>query len=231
MAVGLEVYNDAGALVIDSNNPNYSLLASGTVASGTAVSFTSTSVRPLVFVRFNTSGQFVRISDLQSNSITFQTYTAAENTGNFASPVSGSVEYKVFGIASTLSPSSPGYGLNVFDAAGNLIYDSNREVPRVKEVVTVPALSVPSDHNRAPTSAISHSQGTNPWMLANSTFNTYGYNFLNDSPGTLSQLLWTAIRSDTSSGNRIMIEAVNGITIGSTGSSWPNAPTQVALMP
>jgi hypothetical protein len=231
MAVGLEVYNDAGALVIDSNSPNYSLLASGTASSGTAVSFTSTTVRPLVFVRFNTPNRFVRISALSNNSVTFQTYDLQEGTGNFANPVAGSTEYKVFGIASTLTPSSPGFGLNVFDAAGNLIFDSNREVPRVRQVVTVPALPSVSDGNRATISAVSHSMGTNPWMLANSTFNTYGYVFLNDSPGTLSQLLWTAIRSDTNAGNRIMLEAVNGITIGSTGSSWPNAPTQIALMP
>lgn len=230
MAVGLEVYNDAGALIIDSNSPNYSLLASGTASSGSAVSFPTTTVRPLVFVRFNTPNRFVRVSDLTMSSVTFQTYDLQEGTGNFANPVSGSTEYKVFGVASTLSPVS-NFGLNVFDAAGNLIYDSNREVPRVKQVVTVPALPVVSDGNRASISAVSHSQGTNPWMLANSTFNTYGYVFFNDSPGTLSQLLWTAIRSDTNSGNRIMIEAVNGITIGSTGASWPNAPTQVALMP
>lgn len=231
MPAGLEVYNDAGALIVDSNSPNYSLLASGTASSGSPVSFTSTTVRPLVFVRFNTPNRFVRISALSSNSVTFQTYDLQEGTGNFSNPVSGSTEYKVFGIASTLAPSSPGFGLNVFDAAGNLIYDSNREIPRVREVATVPGLPAVSDGNRATISAVTHSQGTNPWMLANSTFNTYGYVFLNDSPGTLSQLLWTAIRSDTSSGNRIMLQAVNGITIGSTGSSWPNAPSQIALMP
>lgn len=231
MTAGLEIYNDAGSLLIDSINSNYSLLASGTAASGTSVSFTTTTVRPLVFVRFNTPNRFVRISDLTNNSVTFQTYDLQEGTGNFANPVSGSTEYKVFGIASTLAPSNPGYGLNVFDASGNLIYDSNREVPRIKQVVTVPALPAVSGGNRASISAITHSQGTNPWMLANSTLNTYGYVFFNDSPGTLSQLLWTAIRSDTNFGNRIMLEAVNGITIGSTGASWPNAPTQVALIP
>lgn len=231
MTAGLEVYNDAGALVIDSNNPNYSLLASGTVAAGTAVSFATTTVRPLVFVRFNTPNRFVRISDLTNNSVTFQTYDLQENTGNFANPVSGSTEYMVFGIASTLTPSSPGYGLNVFDASGNLIFDSNQKIPRVKEIVVVPALPTVSDGNRASIAAASHSQGTNPWMLANSTYNTYGYVFFNDSPGTLSQLLWTAIRSDTNAGNRIMLEAVNGITIGSTGSQWPSAPTQIALIP
>lgn len=231
MTAGLEVYNESGALIIDSNNPNYSLLASGTASSGSAVSFTSTTVRPLVFVRFNTPNRFVRISALSNNSVTFQTYDLQEGTGNFANPVAGSTEYMVFGIASTLTPSDPGFGLNVFDASGNLIYDSNRVIPRIKQVVTVPALPVVSDGNRATISAVAHSQGTNPWMLANSTYNTYGYVFFNDSPGTLSQLLWTAIRSDTNNGNRIMLEAVNGITIGSTGASWPNAPSQIALIP
>lgn len=231
MTAGLEVYNESGALIIDSNNPNYSLLASGTASSGSAVSFTSTTVRPLVFVRFNTPNRFVRISALSNNSVTFQTYDLQEGTGNFSNPVAGSTEYMVFGIASTLTPSDPGFGLNVFDASGNLIYDSNRVIPRIKQVVTVPALPAVSDGNRATISAVSHSQGTNPWMLANSTYNTYGYVFFNDSPGTLSQLLWTAIRSDTNIGNRIMLQAVNGITIGSTGSSWPNAPSQIALIP
>lgn len=231
MTAGLEVYNDSGSILIDSTYQNYSLLASGTVAAGTAVSFSTTSIRPLVFVRFNTPNRFVRISDLTSNSVTFQTYDLQEGTGNFSNPVAGSTEYMVFGVASTLAPSTHGFGLNVFDAAGILVFDSNQIVPRVKQVVTVPALPVVSDGNRATISAISHSQGTNPWMLANSTYNTYGYVFFNDSPGTLSQLLWTAIRSDTSFGNRIMIQAVNGITIGSTGAQWPNAPTQVALIP
>jgi hypothetical protein len=230
MTAGLEIYNDAGALIIDSVNPNYSLLASGTASTGVAVSFTTTTVRPLVFVRFNTSNRFVRVADLTNSSVTFACYDQPASSTAYATEVSGSTEYMVFGIASTLAPSSPGYGLNVFDAAGNLIYDSNRVVPRVKEVVTLPALSPPTvTYN--PISVIAHSQGSNPWMLANSTYNPYGYVFHDDNPAHLSYLLCTALRSSTASGNQIWLEAVKVYTIGTQGSSWPSAPTQVALIP
>lgn len=230
MAYGIEILNNAGSLLIDGVSPNYSLLASGSVAAGTAVSFPSTSVRPLVFIRFNTASRFARISALSSSSVTFQTYDSPSDQGSFSSPVSGTVEYMVFGVASTLSPSG-GYGMHVFNAAGALVFDSNVKVPRVKQVVTVPAIPAPSDGSRQTNNAITHAQGSNPWMLANFTFNYYGYVFMGDSPGTLSQLLWPAMRSDTSIGNRIIVQAVNGTSIGSTGSQWPSAPMQVALIP
>lgn len=230
MAVGLEVYNDAGALIIDSNAPNYSLLASGTVANDTPVSFPSTPVRPLVFVRFNTANRFVRISSLTSDSVTFKIYDEPAASTTYATEVSGSTEYMVFGVASTLAPVS-NFGLNVFDAAGNLVFDSNRVVPRVKQVVSVPAPAAPAGTFN-PISVVGHSQSSNPWMLANSTFNYFGYVYHDDNPAHLSYLMPLAIRSDdTGSGKRIMLEAVKGAPIGSQGSTWPNVPTQIALIP
>jgi hypothetical protein len=230
MAYGIEVLNNAGSFLIDGESPNFSLLATGTVASGTAVTIPTTTIPPLVFIRFNTASRFARISGMTTTSVTFQVYDSPADSGTFSNPTTGNVEYMIFGVASVLSPSS-GFGIHLFNSSGALIFDSNVKVPRIKEVVTAAAISTPSDGIRHPNTSVTHSQGTNPWMLANFTFNYYGYVFMGDSPGTLSQLLWPAMRSDTSIGNRILIQAVNGTTIGSTGAQWPSAPMQVALIP
>lgn len=230
MTYGIEIKNDAGALLIDGVNPNYTLLATGSVAQDTPVTFPDTLVRPLVFIRFNTTDKFARISALSLSSVTFKVYDSPVDDGTFAGETTGTVDYMVFGVADTLVPTD-GYGLHVFSATGELLFDSNQRTPRVRQSVTLPAIPAPSDGFRHPDTAIGHVQGSNPWMLANFTFNYYGFVYMADPPGSLSQLLWPAMRSDTAAGNRIIVQAVNGSTIGSAGAAWPSAPIQVALIP
>lgn len=231
MSYGFEVLNNAGRFLIDGVFPNYSLLASGTVAAGTTVNFSTAASRPLVFVRFNTSNYYVRVSSLTNSSVVFQIWNSPASGATDATQVAGNVEYMIFGVANSLSPSG-GYGMHVFNGSGTLVYDSNRLYPRIREVVTVSALTIFTDSNRHPTGAANHNMGTSPWMLANSTLNCYGFNFIQETPQPTSDLMATSIRSDTASGNRILVQAVRmGITIGSQGSAWSSAQTQVALIP
>ena len=230
MSYGFETINNAGSLLIDGVLPNYSLLASGTVAAGTTVNFTTAATRPLVFVRFNTSNWYVRVSSLTNSSCVFQLWNSPGG-GTDATQQSGNVEYRIYGVANSLSPSG-GYGMHVYSPSGTLVFDSNQQSPRIREVVTVPALGIFSDGQRNPNQAVGHNQGASPWMLANSTINCYGFNFIQETPQSTSDLMATSIRSDTNFGNRILVQSVRmGITIGSSGSQWSYAPTQVALIP
>ena len=231
MSYGIEFRNDSGFLLIDGESSNYSLLASGTVAAGTAVTFPTAIGAPLIFIRFNASTYYVRVSILTVNSVTFQVWNSPANEID-ATMVGGDVEYMVFGVASSLIPSS-GYGIHIFNSSSALVFDANTKVPRIKQVVTVPALPRFADAFRNPKNVISHTQGTSPWMLANFTRNVYGYHFIQEYPQPTSDLMVCAIRADVSGfGNRIIVQAVKkGIQVGSQGSQWPSAPIPIALIP
>lgn len=231
MAYGIQIVNNAGAIQIDGESPNYSLLASGSMWGGGTVNFPAAVGTPLVFVRFNYSNFFVRLSALSSTSASFQIWNSPAPDVDAVSGQAGTIDYMIFGVAESLAPST-GYGLHIRNAANKLIFDSNRQYPRIRQVVTVPPLAIFGDGARHPTSGIEHSMGTNPWMLANQTINSYGFNFIQETPQPTSDLMSLAIRADTVFGNRILIQAVRmGITIGSSGSAWSYAPIQVALIP
>ncbi len=121
--------------------------------------------------------------------------------------------------------------MHIFNSSGVLVFDSNQKAPRIRQIVTVPYIPPYSEGNKHNVNVISHTQGTNPWMLANFTRNAYGYVYQQEYEAPLSDLMTTSIRSDTTIGNRIIVQNVRLAQIGSQGAAWSYAPMPVALIP
>lgn len=227
MSYGLLIKNAAGNILIDGEYFNYSLLASGTLNTGVSstVSFSASVATPIVFVRLQSTTQWVALSALSLSSATFKVYGSVGAPSASREQEAGTIEYMIFGLAKSLSPSGA-WGLNVFNASGELVYDSNVRTPRVSEVVSVASIDIVSFSARQPISAVSHSSGSSPWMMVNHTLFYYGHYYYGS--GFLADLYQPCIRS--ASGGQIQHSVGRLNAIGTTGTRWSAARIATPLM-
>lgn len=234
MSSGLNIFNNTGELLIDSERQNYSLIAEGTLSITSVqgvVNFTQVAFgTPLVFVRFNSTSQYVSLDAVTSTSATFAIYGSyvTEPRYGYLERQTGTLEYKIYGVASSLS-SGGNLGIQCFDSIGRLTYDSNRPVPRISEIFVNPyPLQPPNNLDRQPqTLPYPHNSGASPWMLINGTLPGYGFVFLQDSPSNTSVLLKPAFRSQA---DGIRMAGVASYSIGSQGRYWEDIIIPVPLM-
>jgi hypothetical protein len=234
MSFGIQIFNSFGDVLIDSENQNYSLLGEGTVsvaAGGTDISFpAAVGAPPLVFARFQSSTKYVGLTALDLSTARLGVFgsNVANPGDDYLRSQAATVEYKVFGVAKSLAPGG-GFGLQCFDGAGVLVFDSNRPGPRVSEVAINTTITAPSDSNRQPQApALAHSSGSSPWMLLNNTLNPFGFVFLQDTPATVSELLRPCVRSEA--GGFVRMACASAGQIGTGGSYWPLIPIPFPLM-
>lgn len=228
MSYGLLIKNASGSILIDGEYFNYSLLASGTLNTGVTdtVTFTASTATPLVFVRLQSTTQWVSLTQLSLTSAVFRVYGSVGPASSVPrAQEGGTIEYMIFGLAKSLAPSG-GWGLNVFNAAGELVYDSNVKIPRVSQVVSVASIPTVSGSDRQPTTTVAHSSGSSPWMMVNHTLYYYGHFYYGS--GFLSDLYQPCIRSQ--SGGLVAHSVGRLTTIGTTGSRWSAARLAVPLM-
>lgn len=121
MPAGLLIVNTSGTVLIADTNPNYSLKSSGSGTTNGVGSLvvTVTGVQPVIAFRSG-SAVFHRSTGVSGSTFTF----------TFASAVAGAViEYWVFDVRGT--PSAGNMGLQVFDVAGTLMFDSSAKIALV----------------------------------------------------------------------------------------------------
>lgn len=229
MSYGIRLLNDSGAILVDGEYSNYSLLASGTLAvspGGTDVTFAATPARPIVFVRLQSTTKWAAIGFLSSTVARFHMYDSPSLPDiNPRNEVSGTLEYMIFGLALAVAPVA-GYGMRVYNAVGLLMYDSSVLTPRVKQIVQVSSIPSPQGGvNLGPVVSVSHSLGGSPWIMANPTLCFYGHYY---QTGSTADLFRPCVRS--SAAGQIEVSVGKVVAIGTTDTRWPVAPLVFPLI-
>ncbi|MFP4889306.1 hypothetical protein [Paraburkholderia sp. EG304] len=141
MTVGFQAFTDTGLVQIDGTTPNYALrqkldvtTAAGSMNGGKSnagvmyyysanvASFTITAVQPLIALYCSTA--FATILQCVNNNN--GTWTVKLWTSDAAT-----VSVYIFDQAPAAAPSGPGYGLQVFDQNGVLVFDARQRIARV----------------------------------------------------------------------------------------------------
>lgn len=132
MSHGLQVYNESGILQIDSLYKNMSLVSSGSViCSGNDVGLTRyadvniTGTNPILALREYNHGISALAYAKSGNVFTFRIYAYLYRRSDNAVMTDIPVNYWVFDSV----PNTPtsGHGLHVYNANGQLAYDSNNK--------------------------------------------------------------------------------------------------------
>jgi len=163
MAIGFTSINDGGITQIDETYRNLRYVASGRWGLGAGASVgtdggidfpAQTTGAPLIFVRPISDG-------------TYCTMYALENARALVI-ANGDFDWVVYGLDNTSISSNSTHGVQVFDAAGSVVFDSRYEVPRIKacSLLNTSAKAYPYTINFA-------GWGVRPWFLLNSTFFDY----------------------------------------------------------
>lgn len=129
MTAGIEVINDSGSLQIDGTYRNFSLLRSGSIIPSVDPNPGAGPSSRLAEVTFSPSANeliAVACDDL------FGPYWAKPGVQAFRVVGTSPLRYYVFGVKS----SSDGYGLQVFNAAGTLTFDSSWKPFNVAGIIT-----------------------------------------------------------------------------------------------
>jgi hypothetical protein len=137
MAFGLRTINDAGFVQIDEEYRNLHVVGTGTGSSSPSgnfntVAFTSISdCVPLVFARPSSGvevGGFYLIQEYASG-----TFTPGPPFARFVYEATGAFEWVLCSLTGGGSPAGD-YGMQVFDSAGNVAFDSRRQYPQIRSV-------------------------------------------------------------------------------------------------
>lgn len=126
MSYGFQSVNADNIVQIDDAYRNLLRVASGSWTSGGAVvgeiNFpTQTSTAPLIFFRPSADGVYVGQVGLGSDRVYFST------NGNF--------DWVVYGLDGPVMTSASNYGMQVFNASGQVVFDSRYEPPRIQTIV------------------------------------------------------------------------------------------------
>lgn len=121
MSFGIQLINSSGITVIDSNYSNFHVVYSNVVTSNvntsTYVSYPTQPTIPIVVVNFNSANAAVFcVSAVGLNGFYIR---------HVGTPNNLQINYAVLQPLTNFAPSS-GYGVQVFDQGGNVVFDSNK---------------------------------------------------------------------------------------------------------
>lgn len=138
MSYGLEVQNSSGDLLIDGNFANFEIIAEGTsthngigLTAYVDIAFPPTSQPPLVFVRSTSYG--LACATLLKNGSGLYSSARLYSSAPFST---FSFDWFVASPAGA-SSSSDTWGMRVYDAAGDVVFDSGRRYVQFRDVVEI----------------------------------------------------------------------------------------------
>jgi hypothetical protein len=160
MSYGLRVYNDSGFLQVDQDYKNYSLHQAGTIVTSSqtvyngnygnytgygfwSVSFPALDHTPLVFVKINNTSHMIGGTPTKTG----VSGRVLSSTGTNVGTATGiTVSYAVF--RRDPVQSSDSQGLRIFNASGQLTFDSGKKPLRVCSVLNFHPLLGTSTHSK-----------------------------------------------------------------------------------
>lgn len=125
--VGLSINDALGSPLYNSRYSTLGLVASGTVNTGSTITFPNTITPPIIYVRFN-STSFLMVE----STTTSATFTGFNHYSTTSIPSGGAifpVEYRVYAYANS-AQSRDNYGMITYDESGRKSLDST--VPSLK---------------------------------------------------------------------------------------------------
>lgn len=166
MAYGFQALNTNNVVQIDETYRNLMRVASGTWTGGSSAwqtfTFTTQTIcPPLVFIRTTSDSTYVGKLWI--------------NDGSFTVMTNGNFDWVAFGLTSPTMVSPSNYGMQVFNTAGAVVYDSRYEVPRIQTTISINQVWPDSwngggsgAHPSYPYTATFTGWGARPWMCLNS---------------------------------------------------------------
>lgn len=163
MSYGLRVFGVAGYAQIDHDYRNFEIAQTGSVYCpsspwdyGTGVDVSAYGTMPMVFFRCSDPNIYMTMTYFLGGRLYFYRTDA---TAQVSSP--GYVEYMI-AVPKRVTPSAESYGLRVYDASGNLAFDSGFRSPRVFTIATV----TPNPVAYGGVEVYFDSAISNPWISA-----------------------------------------------------------------
>lgn len=164
MSFGIEIKNNAGRVQVDGTYRNLFLVAQGTAPAGnwSSISYPAqTSCNPLVCIRPVSDGTYVGFVSVGAASASYFS--------------DGPFEWAVYGLDSLLYYPGTQYGMQVFNSAGSVVFDSRCEPLRVKTVASGQAVWPDVLHGGSPSVAFNNYPlainftpfGVRPWLCIN----------------------------------------------------------------
>ena len=211
MTYGLQIFNDSNFIQIDETYKNYAIDESGSLSVAattiTTVSFTSRSSEiPLLFIRNQSTSTYFLIRGITSSSFVIVVGAACVIDWFTAWP-------------SNLVPASTeNNGLTSYDASGQLIFDSRKQYPQMREIINLGIVTTAATFNFSLVPS-----GNKPYICANTISG-----FVAASDFFTAQRLASIAVTQTSSTQIITQQMLNGGIIASGTGSW-NRPSQLII--
>lgn len=169
MTYGYLQINTDGFTQIDDTYSNYILVASGTGTANNSnvVTFPTQTVIPLIAVGSISTGGRVTLTALSTSQFRLSYAPNGAANPTFA--------YKVYAPIETVTVG--GYGLQVFNASGTAVFDSNQNYFRTRAITLVnPSTDFPTTINATlPVYTFTHSLGGTPYTFLNTMYQTTTY--------------------------------------------------------
>ncbi len=203
MSFGFQLLSTSGKVICDSTNFNVGLVANGglsVLTSGSTVTYEDKGSPPVIFVQHNGNASYCCIQSITNTTATFFLFTDYTGGGSvYREPMTGTIAYAILRSFKDIPPSS-GYGMQVFNANSQLVYDSNYYIPNVIGTVDNIGINTPSEYDRQPVSSVALPTGS-AWSSATNynirTLASYGgvtyisiTNNVNKNPSTYVGVDW-----------------------------------------
>lgn len=167
MPTGLAIYNDHNTLMLSHNIQNPTLLAKGTVTTVTRTSNPETTSKATISFA-GSSSDFVLCAFRPPNASMFVLSNFYDSdSGNWVWNLNGdeavgvSIPYWIFGIDTLVQ--SEDYGLEIYDASGNLMFHNQTKPLRLTDVITSDNGSYTYDSGRTYAAVIGRYCGSLYW--------------------------------------------------------------------
>jgi hypothetical protein len=215
MGYGIEVKNNAGDLIIDGVNKNFAQAESGSVTLAantiTTISFTTATPQiPIIAIR--PSANYVHLVDYQKSGSNWTGFRLFSRLG-------GTIYWRMY-LAHPVTKAE-NYGLNIYDASGNLVFDSARAYFKIYSVTTGITLAT-----TGATQTITHAGIENPYYLWGADKIAIQAQFIG---GHWQQLvLKTGIKQTSSTSVTIAYDLIHGFT--GTPDNYFNNNTQKLIV-
>jgi len=124
MSFGINVKNSSGNIILDSDLPQIPLIYSGTGGSGNVtITHPQTIQYPYIFLRPSNTGSYFFSGFVNSTNFTY-----------FCQ--SGNMEYRVYDGKGFFSAISSGYGMQIWNSSGNVLYNTQSNPPFIVDIKT-----------------------------------------------------------------------------------------------
>lgn len=158
MSWGFKIINAKNSMVIDDNFKNFAYLTSGSqalVAGINYISCSASSLPKVMFIQPTTIG-YVVVVGLRKSGTDYNAFMVVSDTAQ-------TINYSIYAPGQVVSIPAGGYGLLVYNAAGEIVFSSYDKFAKIVNLFT--KISYPSGYNQPETSITVSNTSVNYYNL------------------------------------------------------------------